>query len=76
MMKILSALLIAGSLNKAQLFITNATSDHKHKTQLHASLISELRAHCRTPSRENKTPLHFVHMKRGESQEPKNVTRF
>lgn len=33
MMKILSALLITSSLNRTELFITNATSDHKYAKQ-------------------------------------------
>lgn len=40
MMKILSALLITSSLNRTELFITNATSDHKYTKQKHATLIS------------------------------------
>lgn len=39
-MKILSALLITSSLNRTELFITNATSDHKYTKQKHATLIS------------------------------------
>jgi hypothetical protein len=54
MMKILSALLIISSLNRAELFITTSTSDCKCVKQQWDALTAQLSTYCQLPHRAQK----------------------